>query len=65
MRTNLSEDMIQYIKDLEEEVIRHPEFADEIITVDDQLMTVRQAIELNKTNDLSARNYNARQTNVK
>jgi tRNA-binding EMAP/Myf-like protein len=62
MRGNISEDMILYIQELEEEIKNNQEFADEIVTIDDQIMTAKQAVNLLKENSLTSRTYNARKS---
>lgn len=60
MRGNISEDSKNYIQELEDEIKQHPEFANEIVTIDDQIMTAQQAVNLLKENSLTSRTYNVR-----
>ena len=60
MRGNISDDSRNYVLELKEALKDDESFGDEIVTIDDQMMTVRQAITLLDTNDLTSRTYNAK-----
>ena len=60
MRGNISQDSIRYIQELKDELAKDDTFGDEIVTIDDQIMTVKQAITLLDTKDLTSRTYHAR-----
>jgi len=62
MRGNISESSREYIKELEDEIRNDPFFADEIVTIDDQIMTAQQAVNLMKESSLTSRTYNARKS---
>ena len=65
MRGNLSVDEIEYIQDLKFALSTNTISLDEIVTINDQLMTVKKAISLYETGDLTSRIFNARQNKEK
>lgn len=62
MRGKISESTREYIEELREAIKANEFFADEFVTIDDQLMTAKQAIYLLDSNDLTSRTYRARQS---
>lgn len=59
MRGNLSEESIEYIKEIEDAINCGNLDPNEIVTIDDQVMTAAQAIRLWKENSLTSRTYGA------
>lgn len=59
VRGNLSQEVKDYILELKEELDKDLSFENEIVTIDDQIMTVGQAIRLLESNELTSRTYGA------
>jgi hypothetical protein len=64
MRGNISQDSRDYIEELKLELKNNPEFESEIVTIDDQIMTVGQAIRLLEEESLTSRTYNVRKSQL-
>ena len=62
MRGNLSPNHLEYIKDLRDALEKDEISPEEVVTIDDQMMTVRQAINLANEGSLTSRAYGSRKT---